>query len=296
MSAVTERPARVKVIRERTADEPTATKSTATSRPAQGPNTPTKDCSVSAIKLAFGQIEALLRAAHMTDENHEWSGDSCRLLRIAHGLAAQAHLNPPVGNKIDEVAFDIAGLIRAARLVPGDSESPERKVLVDQAAAHLNWLTECTEDCCDPGVPRPAAPNAANTLAAVAPNAWEHVICDVICRHETAQALLEKFAEENRDQPGVMGVLALVQTLEASLAKIGESSPGLNDHLKGVFPGISEDYLIAADVARAVNAQCEESLMWAAIYLLDDCKAIVDAHVEALTAAHASAAGKAVSP
>lgn len=146
MNAVAERPARVKVIREPAAKEFTA----------------------SAIKLAFGQIEALLCAAHVTGESHEWSGDSCRLLRIAHGLAAQAHLDPPVGDKIDEVAFDIAGLIRAARLVPGDSESPERKVLVDQAAVHLNWLTECdaaVQDCCDPGVPRPAAPNNPATTA-----------------------------------------------------------------------------------------------------------------------------------
>lgn len=282
MNAVAERRAKGKVIREHAPTEPSA-----------------KEYTASAIKLAFGQIEALLCAAHVTGESHEWTGDSCRLLRIAHGLAAQASKHPPAGHEIEQAAFDIAALIRAARIVPGDSESPERKVLVDQAAVHLNWLTECDvsgRDCCDPGVSRPAAPNAANTVAAVAPNAWEHVICDVMCRHEIAQALLEKFAEENRDQPGVMGVLALVETLEASLAKIRESSPGLNDHLKGVFPGISADYLIAADVARAVNAQCEESIMWAAIYLLDDCKAIVDAHVDALTAAHASAAGKAVSP
>ena len=151
MTAATERPAKVRVIREPAATEPSA-----------------KEYTASAIKLAFGQIEALLCAAHATGESHEWSGDSCRLLRIAHGLAAQASKHPPAGNEIDKVAFDIAGLIRAARLVPGDSESPERRVLVDQAAVHLNWLTECDatgQDCCDPGVPRPAAPNAPRATA-----------------------------------------------------------------------------------------------------------------------------------
>ena len=147
MSAVAERRAKVKVVREPAATEPST---------------------ASAIKLAFGQIEALLCAAHATGEGHEWSGDSCRLLRIAHGLAAQASKHPPAGHEIEQAAFDIAALIRAARIVPGDSESPERKVLVDQAALHLNWLTECDvsgRDCCDPGVPRPAAPNASPATA-----------------------------------------------------------------------------------------------------------------------------------
>jgi hypothetical protein len=148
MSAVAERPAKVKVVRDCTPIEPSAK---------------AEKFSAAAIKLAFGQIEALLCAAHNTEENHDWSGDSCRLLRIAHSLATQAHQNPPAGDGIEGAAFDIAALIRAARLVPGDSESQERKVLVDQAAVHLNWLTECDQcgqDCCDPGVPRPAPPGA----------------------------------------------------------------------------------------------------------------------------------------
>ncbi|MBV7428089.1 MULTISPECIES: hypothetical protein [unclassified Acidovorax] len=154
MSAVAERPAKKKVIRERAPTDPVTTISTVNAE--------------SAIKLAFGQIEALLCAAHMTEENHEWSGDSCRLLHIAHGLAAQASENPLAGHDLEEAAFNIAALIRAARLVPGDSESPERKVLVDQATVHLNWLTESDaagQDCCDPGVPRPAAPAVPGATA-----------------------------------------------------------------------------------------------------------------------------------
>lgn len=154
MSAVAERSARVQVIRERAPIEHSAK---------------TEKFSAAAIKLAFGQIEALLCAAHVTEESHDWSGDSCRLLRIAYVLAAQAHRNPPAGHEIDQSAFDIAALIRAARLVPGDSESPQRKVLVDQAAVHLNWLTQSDaagQDCCNPGIPRPAAPTTSGTPAA----------------------------------------------------------------------------------------------------------------------------------
>lgn len=164
MNAVAERPARVKVIREPAPAE----RSSKTSEPTPGPGTPTKEFPASAIKLAFGQIGALLGAAHMTKESHEWSGDSCRLLRVAHGLAAQARLNPPEGFEIEDSAYDIAALVRSARLVPGDSESAERKALIDQAAVHINWLTECDAagvNCCDPGIPRPAAPNAPPATA-----------------------------------------------------------------------------------------------------------------------------------
>ena len=122
-----------------------------------------------AIKSAFDGIEALLNEAHGTDEAHDWSGDSDRLLRIAHDLADGALIRTPTdAADVNCAAFDIAALIRAARLVPGDSESPERKALIDQAAVQLNWLTECDKagsDCCDPGVPRPAAPKTKVQIA-----------------------------------------------------------------------------------------------------------------------------------
>jgi hypothetical protein len=204
MTAVTERPAKVRVIREPAATEPSA-----------------KEYTASAIKLAFGQIEALLCAAHATGESHEWSGDSCRLLRIAHGLAAQASKHPPAGHEIDQAAFDIAALIRAARIVPGDSESPERKVLVDQAAVHLNWLTECDvsgRDCCDPGVPRPAAPNAMEPSQ---PDDIGETECIELARQavyeiqklaETTQMVVDQLGSEE-DRPIVFGLMARIRVL-----------------------------------------------------------------------------------
>lgn len=206
MSAVAERPAKVKVIRERA---PTDHGSKA------------EKFSPAAVKLAFGQLEALLCAAHNTEENHDWSADSCRLLRIAHGLAAQAHRNPPAWNEIEQSAFDIAALIRAARLVPGDSESPQRKVLVDQAAVHLNWLTECDQcgqDCCDPGVPRPAAPGAKEPSQ---PDDLGEAECIELARQatyeiqklaETTQLVADQLCNEE-DRPIVFGLMARIRVL-----------------------------------------------------------------------------------
>lgn len=140
--------------------------------PAQGPaateNDPRGAFTPKAVKSAFYNVEDLLHQAYHTDEAHDWSGDSDRLLRVARDIAGKAANHPPAGNDIEGIGFDIAGLIRAARLVPGDSESPERKALLDQAATHLNWLTECDQcgqDCCDPGVPRPAAPQSSAHIA-----------------------------------------------------------------------------------------------------------------------------------
>ena len=204
MSAVVERRAKGKLIREPAPTEPSD-----------------KEYTAAAIKLAFGQIEALLCAAHATGESHEWSGDSCRLLRIAHGLAAQASKHPPAGHEIEQAAFDIAALIRAARIVPGDSESPERKVLVDQAAVHLNWLTECDvsgRDCCDPGVPRPAAPNAMEPSQ---PDDLGETECIELARQavyeiqklaETTQMVVDQLGSEE-DRPIVFGLMARIRVL-----------------------------------------------------------------------------------
>lgn len=120
-----------------------------------------------AIQAAFGQVEYLLNHAQATQEGHSWIGDSDCLIRMAHSLADAASVRLPTGGDVDQVACDIATLIRAARLVPGDSESNERKALLVQVEKHLRSITEdCIEDCCNPMVPRPLSPVA--TAEAVA--------------------------------------------------------------------------------------------------------------------------------
>lgn len=117
------------------------------------------------IKVAFAIVQTLLDEASATDEPHAWSGDSDRLLRIAHNIADEASIRTPNASDAESVAFNIAALIRAAKLVPGDSESEERRNLLDQAAVQLNWLTGCDtarSNCIDPGAQRPMAPTTAS--------------------------------------------------------------------------------------------------------------------------------------
>ena len=171
-----------------------------------------------AIQAAFSQVETLLNEAYMTDEDHKWSGDSDRLLDIAHNLADKAMIEPPKGEEIDRVAFNIAALIRAARLVPGDGESQQRKTLLDQAAVHLNWITECDvhgEDCCDPGAPRQAAPREAAEESAHKTEMREcaRTACyEIQCLAEAMQIVAEKFGS-SEDQPVAHGIMARIIVL-----------------------------------------------------------------------------------
>lgn len=205
-----------------------------------------------AIKFAFGQVETHLNEAYMTDEDHQWSGDSNRLLDIAHSLADKAMIDPPVGPDISRVAFNIAALIRAARLVPGDGESPQRKALVDQAAVHLNWLTECDicgTDCCDPGVPRPERPTGS-TPPNPPTSTSEEAECFELARQSTYE--IEKLAEAmqvmaehfgNEEHPIANGIAARTIVLSeivfhaAALHGEGRSKSRPLNELRRAFKG-----------------------------------------------------------
>lgn len=167
------------------------------------------------IQVAFGQVEDLLNHAQGTEEDHSWSGDSERLIRIAHGLADEAALRPPKGVEIDRVAYDIAALIRACRLVPGDTESKERTALLTQVEQHLRSITECLEDCCDPGAPRPPATGEAAEESALKTEMREcaRTACyEIQCLAEAMQIVAEKFGS-SEDQPVAHGIMARIIVL-----------------------------------------------------------------------------------
>lgn len=236
---------------------PTRTKPAGTSaqkspaKTAPGEPTAALKFTPAAIEAAFGQVATLLSQAYMTDEGHEWSGDSDRLLSIAHDLADTAEMTIPMGPPMSRVAFDIAALIRAARLVPGDGESPQRKALIDQAAVHLNWLTECDlsgKDCCDPGAPRPAPPNA--TPPTQPTNASEEAECLELARQaayeiqklaETMQVMAEHFG--NEEHPIANGIAARTIVLAeivfhaAALHGEGRAESTPLDKLQRAFKG-----------------------------------------------------------
>lgn len=234
---------------------PASTRPAGTSSKKAPAKTPSADLTTAggftpaAIKAAFGQVETLLNEAYLTDEDHGWSGDSDRLLGIAHDLADEAERCPPIGPPMSRVAFDIAALVRAARLVPGDGESPQRKALIDQAAVHLNWLTECDlsgEDCCDPGVPRPAPPTVTGSNADA-----DEAECLELARQatyeiqklaETMQTVMEQVGNEE-DQPIAHGLMARIIVLTgiaynaAALHGLGRSKSRPLKELQRVFKG-----------------------------------------------------------
>lgn len=89
--------------------------------------------------MMFDRLADLLHQAWQTDEAHQHSGDSNRLLRVAEWIASDAQ-NPEWPHGLKSTAFDIAALIRAARLVPGDEESVLRSALIQDAGDVLSQI------------------------------------------------------------------------------------------------------------------------------------------------------------
>lgn len=116
---------------------------------------------------AFAEIGVALTAACGTDEPHGWSGDSDRLLRIAADIAEREAQRIYEGQDAEHRAYDIAALIKAARLVPGDTESSSRAALLATAELHLAVLTEDAA-CLRIGATRPPSPSK-NTQGASEP-------------------------------------------------------------------------------------------------------------------------------
>ncbi|WP_232240482.1 hypothetical protein [Delftia sp. HK171] len=84
----------------------------------------------------------------MTAEDHRHGGESDRLLRIASGVArsaAQADSSRDLRD-LQDIAFDVAACINAARLVPGHAESAPRSGLLGQAAQALSQISETPAD------------------------------------------------------------------------------------------------------------------------------------------------------
>ena len=92
------------------------------------------------LRAVFERASSLLRDASWTVEDHLWSGDSDRILEVA---ADTLYHKAPLATTIDEArtfAFDATALIKAARLVPGDTESPQRTALLERTAQELHLI------------------------------------------------------------------------------------------------------------------------------------------------------------
>lgn len=204
---------------------------------AAGHAIPTPSLTQVQTQQAFDALAKILADAHQTDEPHLWSGNSDRLLRVARDLAEEASKHPPSAADVDQLAFDIAALIVGAKLIPGDTESPERLALLQRAAVILNWLTEecggADQDCCDPGADRPVLradlhqrvapkptvvdggiPASSSSKDTFASTAWY--------RASEAEAVLRTYAEDAGKEED-WAILTVVNAATAILSRTHEN-------------------------------------------------------------------------
>lgn len=159
------------------------------------------------VARAFEIIGIQLADAAETEENHAHSGDSDRLLRMASAMAYRARNQNLSPTDAESVAFDIAALIKAARLVPGDTEHPNRTFLIDAAAVQLNYLTgveEEGESCIAPDAPRPSLKKASALKAAYTPDQMKCAMEFIAGNAATLSDLLSSSIASEEDAPRLL--------------------------------------------------------------------------------------------
>jgi hypothetical protein len=128
----------------------------------------------------FSSLADLFDAAAHTDEAHAHSGDSDRLLNIAAHMARAAAKGNTLGTSSrEDFAFDLAALVRGARLIPGDTESPERSAILSQAGLILKQIAGASEDPIAPLAQRPALEHGRQDAPAGEATARPPAVCDM---------------------------------------------------------------------------------------------------------------------
>lgn len=109
---------------------------------------PSRKKLAAAYRALFQHAAEAFRQAAMTAEDHRHGVESDRLLHIASGVArsaAQADSSQDLQDP-QNMAFDVAACINAARLVPGHAESAPRSGLLAEAALALSQISETPTD------------------------------------------------------------------------------------------------------------------------------------------------------
>lgn len=239
----------------------------------------TNESSSVAMKDAFRTIGELLYQATLTDEEQH-SGDSDRLLRMGADLADVAHKKLPAGPDIDVTAFNIAALVRASRLVPGDTESPARKVLIDQAETSLDWLTESKKTCA-PDANRPALLTAperevsqqvADSLPSgfnkhLVSNAWAHA-CEA---REVVYACVENY----QGPEAIWGIHTIVKLACEKLNEMVNDSM-TEEGCEDASNILAQAIALACMLTETVNGKSWEMLLDAALSLMELAKDRLD--------------------
>lgn len=179
-------------------------------------------------------LENVLDHAANTDEapGPDSSGESDRLLRVASELAGRLLANPKDAgdcSTVDNRAYTIASLIKAALQVPGDTPSAERLAFIEQARAPLVGLTDCAT-VLDGWDTYPSATPSTGSSAGVASEKRYHLSGDqhnsIYMRLDHAEAVLSMLVhvfggdantEDPMTVPGLKGALQHIQWLTRGL-------------------------------------------------------------------------------
>lgn len=160
-------------------------------------------------------LENALDHAANTDEAEFWTGESDRLLSVASELAGRLLAHPSdAGNcrAVDNRAYTIASLVKAALQVPGDTPSAERLAFIEQARVPLVGLTGCAE-VLDGWETYPRTPSAAGEPALApnpAPARPRDFLGDIQAKVGEALAVLQSLAEDSGDEP-IWGLVRLAE-------------------------------------------------------------------------------------
>lgn len=111
-------------------------------RAATRPAAQTEKTISDAVKLQVEILTDALYAAWQTDEPNSYSGDSSRLLRCAYKLVEDLPNQRPDPNEVVSTAYDVAALLNAAQVVPGDKASAARKAHIAKASAAVIALAD----------------------------------------------------------------------------------------------------------------------------------------------------------
>lgn len=183
-------------------------------------------------------LSSVLGDAANTDEAENWSGESTRLLRVAHELADQLHIRPEDSGNCGSLAnraFTIAALVKAALKVPGDTPSAERLALIEQARPALVGLTE------DPAVLDGWETNEqANPSAESADNrpAEQREVMRAICAHVSHAETVAQVVSETCDVDLAWGAIYALRNLHRRLTGMEQQQ----DYGKGHRSVFSDAY------------------------------------------------------
>lgn len=208
-------------------------------------------------------LAAALDQAASTEEALIWSGESDRLLRVAHELADHLHIHPDEAGAcrtIDNRAYTIAALIKAALQVPGDTPSPERLAFIEQTRAPLVGLTGCATvlDGWD------TYPRKRSLPSELDPKSQRDSLPDVLAKVSEAAAVLSVAV----DKGGTDQVWGLVRLADWLTEEVHARVDGLDDS-ETPCSDTACDIACLMSLLNLVAEKDDEVLLYAAASILE---------------------------